>query len=53
MVATFTITEKTMNGIGYTPAEPGEYTVVTWHNRMKLRVESVEDLMKVGYVQSP
>lgn len=53
MVATFTITEKTMNGIGYTPAEPGEYAVVTWHNRMKLRVESVEDLMKVGYVQSP
>jgi hypothetical protein len=52
VVAKFTITETTMSGIGYTPAEPGEYAVVTWHNRMKLRVESIEDLVKVGYVES-
>jgi hypothetical protein len=53
VVGQFIISERDLDGLQYTPVEEGTYMVVIWHNRKRMRIESVADLLKVGEVEQP
>jgi hypothetical protein len=53
VMARFTLADRDMDGIWYTPVETGDYVVVLWHGRSRLSTELAADLAKVGELSWP
>jgi hypothetical protein len=53
VVTTLRIEAAWLEGLENTPVEAGEYAVVSWNNRRRLRAEPVGDLEKVGEAPPP
>ena len=53
VMATFTLADRDMDGIWYTPVETGDYAVVLWHGRSSLSTEHTGYLTKVGELSWP
>jgi hypothetical protein len=53
VIHTFSITERDADSLRTAPVHAGQYAVVSWRHRTRLRAEPAANLVKVGVAEGP